>query len=126
MSHETNPRCPGSRACCFACCCRRDAVVHNGLLYTRCRSDFRVGSSVGPYLIGTGRFINFKQYGRQYVGFVKDGKRCVYRNFFKGGSEITHAASVPVVTCDGGDDYWGIEYSLDSRTFENIHFNGLA
>jgi hypothetical protein len=74
----------------------------------------------------TGPSINFQQYSRQYVGFIRDGKQYIYGNFFKGEPETAHAASVPVVACDGGDNFWGVVYSLDSNTFESIRFNGHA
>ena len=81
---------------------------------------------MGSYVVGARRSINFQQYSRQYVGFLKDGKQYIYGNFFKREPETAHAASVPVVMCDGGDNYWGVVYSLDSKTFADIRFNGLA
>jgi hypothetical protein len=59
------------------------------------------------YLVGLRRSIELQQYGRQYVGFVKDGKQYIYGNFFKGERESIHAASVPVVICDGGETFLG-------------------
>jgi hypothetical protein len=67
-----------------------------------------------------------EHYHRQYVGFIKGGKRYIYGNFY-GQSEAGRNESVePVIVCDGGADFWGIVYSLDSNTFSNFYRNGFA
>lgn len=68
--------------------------------------------------------IHIQQYSRQYVGYMKDGKRYVYGNFFRSDAKVPNAAREPVVVCDGGDWFWSIVYSLNSKTFQDIHFNG--
>jgi hypothetical protein len=70
--------------------------------------------------------IQFQQYNRQYVGFMKGGTRYIYGNFFKAEFGTKNPASEPVVVCDGGDWFWSIVYSLDTRTFQEIQFNGIA
>ena len=61
---------------------------------------------------------------RQYVGFVKDGKHYIYGNFYR----IKHKdeAVEPVVVCDGGSSFWGVVFSVDSKTFQELKFNGEA
>jgi hypothetical protein len=72
--------------------------------------------------------IRFQDYDRQYVGFTQDGRRYLYGNFFGLGSTSKYpsASSEPVVVCDGGERLWGVVYNLDSKTFEDIRFNGFA
>src|ERR1700761_2120086 len=79
-----------------------------------------------PYLIRVRPNINFQEYSRQYIGFMMEGKRYIYGNFFKNGPWITRPASQPVDICDGGDSFWGIVYSLESKTFKDLHTNGVA
>ena len=70
--------------------------------------------------------IQFQEYSRQYVGFIKDGRRYLYGNFFQSTAKIPRASSEPIIVCDGGEGFWGVVYSLDSKTFEDISFNGIA
>lgn len=65
-------------------------------------------------------------YHRQYVGFVKDGKRYIYGNFYTPSSDIKDEVSRPVVTCDGGKHYWGVVYSVETESFSDLQFNGEA
>jgi hypothetical protein len=69
------------------------------------------------------------QYHRQYVGFTKGGKRFIYGNFYKAPSHIVSKydeSTQPVVVCDGGRSFWGIEFSLESKSFIDLAFNGEA
>ena len=79
-----------------------------------------------PYLIKVRPNITLQDYSRQYIGFIIDGKRYIYGNFFKGGTWARHPASEPVDICDGGNSFWGIVYSLESKTFKELHTNGVA
>ncbi|MGH8225858.1 MAG: hypothetical protein ACRER1_06875 [Gammaproteobacteria bacterium] len=66
------------------------------------------------------------KYHRQYVGFVKDGKRYIYGNFYTPSADIKNEASRPVVTCDGGKHFWGVVYSMETKSFSDLQFNGEA
>src|ERR1700759_2740559 len=52
-----------------------------------------------PYLIRIQLHINLQNYSRQYIGFVADGKRYIYGNFFKTGAGVKHPASEAVDMC---------------------------
>jgi hypothetical protein len=78
-------------------------------------------------------------YFRQYAGFVVGGRPIIYVNgihrsyiestiraqkevlFHIAGSDWQHE---PIVVCDGGAAFFGVEYDVDSRTFRNLAFNG--
>jgi hypothetical protein len=72
---------------------------------------------------------------RQYAGFVVGKRRIVYVNGFPRGAgdparDGTTAArnfdwhSEPVVVCDGGPGFFGVEYDPEKKTFTHFEFNG--
>ena len=68
---------------------------------------------------------------RQYVGIVRSGRRYIYGNFFP--EDVTQASGdperwrrEPVIVCDGGPSFFGIEYDVDSGRFTHFGFNGMA
>ena len=64
---------------------------------------------------------------RQYIGFIKNGVRYIYGNFYRGQKEVTDSERIqPVVVCDGGPAFWGVVYDLDRGEFSDIAFNGIA
>ena len=81
---------------------------------------------LGPYLDGVRPDIHFQDYNRQYVGFMKSGVRYIYGNFFKPEPGDWSLALEPVIICDGGDVAWGVVYSLESKAFQDLHFNGVG
>jgi hypothetical protein len=69
------------------------------------------------------------QYHRQYIGFIKGGKRFIYGNFYRAPTTISSKydeATQPVIVCDGGRSFWGIVFSVESRSFVDLAFNGEA
>jgi hypothetical protein len=67
------------------------------------------------------------KYHRQYVGFIRNGERYVYGNFYPANHETgIYEARQAVQVCDGGHVFWGIVYRVKTRTFEEIQFNGFA
>jgi hypothetical protein len=65
---------------------------------------------------------------RQYVGILRGGRRFIYGNFIPsslGGDDPAgrwqHEA---VVICDGGPQFFGVEYDIDARRFTHFAFNG--
>jgi hypothetical protein len=86
---------------------------------------------LAPYIKNRSSHIHFETYGRQYVGFTKKGRRYLYGNFFNlklfdSSFPLKNPQSKPVVICDGGENFWGIVYSLDSQSFSELHFNGVG
>ena len=70
-----------------------------------------------------------QQYHRQYVGFTKGGKRYIYGNFYalpRGFEADQDEAVEPVQVCDGGRHFWGIVFAIDSKSFLDLAFNGVA
>ncbi len=88
--------------------------------------------SLGKYLDQldkTGKTIPPKgtKYHRQYVGFVRNGERYIYGNFYPAGDEFSiDEARQAVQVCDGGHAFWGIIYRVKTRTFEEPQFNGFG
>ncbi len=70
---------------------------------------------------------NLKHYIRQYGGFVRDGQRVIYANFI-------HSTDYLIVEqnswqwsatgyCDGGHEYFGIEFNADTSNFTALEFD---
>lgn len=68
---------------------------------------------------------------RQYGGFLRGGRRFLYGNFFPRDLGEGHPADdrwrgAPVMVCDGGHAFFGVEYDVDGRRFTRLDFNGFA
>ena len=72
------------------------------------------------------RIFPLSKYHRQYIGFVKNGKRYIYGNFYTTTLNGKSSSTEPVSVCDGGKNYWGIVYSVESRQFHQAVSNGPA
>jgi hypothetical protein len=68
------------------------------------------------------------QYHRQYIGFTKQGKHYIYGSFYAvpGAVVANYEATEPVLVCDGGSHFWGIVFSIDSKAFMDLAFNGIG
>ena len=67
------------------------------------------------------------KYHRQYVGFIRNGERFIYGNFYPASDEFgIDEAHQAVQVCDGGHVFWGIVYVVKTRTFEEPQFNGVG
>lgn len=63
---------------------------------------------------------------RQYVGLVRDGRRYVYGNFApQGDVSSSDWRRTPLIVCDGGPDFFGVEYDVESQRFTHLAFNGM-
>jgi hypothetical protein len=63
-------------------------------------------------------------YNRQYIGFVRDGVKYMYGDFFPAQATWPPTARRKSATdCNGGNGYWGIVYRPDAGTFEEPGFN---
>lgn len=62
-------------------------------------------------------------YHRQYMGFVRDGRRFIYGNFAPRELEPS-ASNQPIIVCDGGPQFFGVEYEPATRRFTLVSFNG--
>jgi hypothetical protein len=79
-------------------------------------------------------------YYRQYAGFVIGSRRVIYINGFH--REIVESDArlkqqypsysprdwkrAPVAVCDGGIDFFGVEYDVNAKKFQSFEFNGVA
>ncbi len=76
---------------------------------------------------------------RQYGGFIVGGRKIIYMNAFprfllgdeKSASAERHRRapdwrSAVEGVCDGGPDFFGVEYDPATKTFSHFEFNGLA
>lgn len=61
---------------------------------------------------------------RQYVGYVRDGRRLVYGNFYPSTDHLAGWRTEPVIACDGGPAFFGVEYDVRARRIARVDFNG--
>jgi hypothetical protein len=62
-------------------------------------------------------------YGRQYLGYNRGQRRFVYVNAFLRSSGDTK--STYVRWCDGGNQFWGIEYEMQQKIFTGFEIDGV-
>ena len=62
-------------------------------------------------------------YGRQYLGYNRGERRFVYVNAFMRSSG--DAKSTYVRWCDGGNQFWGIEYDMQQRIFTGFYIDDV-
>jgi hypothetical protein len=66
---------------------------------------------------------------RQYGGFLRGGRRFIYGNFFPHEAGDDRPADndwrhAPMMVCDGGHAFFGVEYDVEGRRFTHLGFNG--
>ncbi len=61
---------------------------------------------------------------RQYVGYVRGGRRFVYGNFYPSGDDLPAWRTEPIIVCDGGSAFFGVEYDVRAREIVRVDFNG--
>lgn len=71
-------------------------------------------------------FARIDKYGRQYFGIIVKGRKRIYCNFFMNPKNFPSRFSDYVFVLDGGNDYFRIEYDVDSKTCLNFSPNGIA
>lgn len=64
------------------------------------------------------------EFDRQYIGFSRNAKRYIYGNFYIRETAVAHDDRVPVIACDGGDDFWGVVFDIESEEFSDFSTNG--
>jgi hypothetical protein len=68
-----------------------------------------------------------EDYGRQYLGFIRNGERWIYVNAFparKKSGMLDRARSEFIGGCDGGALFWGIEFNAQMKLFAAFAANG--
>jgi len=71
-------------------------------------------------------FTRLHKYGRQYFGIVVKGRKRIYCNFFTNPTKFPSRFSMFVLVLDGGNNYFRIEYDIDSKTCLDFLPNGPA
>jgi len=62
---------------------------------------------------------------RQYVGIVRGGKRFIYGNFLpKASGDWGAWRTEPMIVCDGGPVFFGVEYDVEADRITDLAFNG--
>ena len=71
------------------------------------------------------------EFGRQYGGLVVAGRKIIYVNAFSrsamdqsGSDSNSNWRAQPVMVCDGGASFFGVEYDPQSKSFAHFEFNG--
>jgi len=80
------------------------------------------------FLKRTSPSILLSDFRRQYVGFSRAGKRYIYGNFYRASLplRLKDETIEPVIVCDGGQSFWGVVFSIDTKEFQEMAFNGVA
>ena len=72
------------------------------------------------------------EYIRQYVGITSGGRRLLYLNavHFKivdrmpGSGQQLDWKVTPIIVCDGGTAFWGVDYDVAAKSFGKLACNG--
>jgi hypothetical protein len=70
-----------------------------------------------------------QDYRRQYAGLIVQERRLIYVNGFLSGKQDRESEgwrTNPVVVCDGGNGFFGVEYDPQTKSFQSLAFNGVA
>ncbi|HET6763751.1 MAG TPA: hypothetical protein VFH27_08760 [Longimicrobiaceae bacterium] len=67
---------------------------------------------------------HLSEYFRQYAGLVVGPRRIIYVNGFMTMDTTTWRH--PEIVCDGGANFFGVEYDPATRVFSGFSFNGSA
>ena len=67
-----------------------------------------------------------KGWRRQYIGLERDGWRTIYGNFFPRNTPTGNWREQPFGLCDGGPQYFGVEYDPHTRRIIDLQFNGMG
>jgi hypothetical protein len=68
---------------------------------------------------------HLSSYKRQYAGIVNSGEKKIFFNVFCQAFE-TEWTKDPVIVEDGGHCFFQVEFSLKSKSFNNLQINGRA
>lgn len=68
-------------------------------------------------------YSKLKTYKRQYAGFVRDGRKCAFANFFCNDHGVEWKIEELIVK-DGGDCYFQIKIDLIQNRCFDLHING--
>ena len=115
--------------------CSRASLKDVKGFWTPSDSDMKKMASSYPRLLSMrakaccwkgGKLKTLHPFALQCMGVVIRGKRCIYVNAFPLDSlEPTEDwKTEPIRICDGGADYWGVLFHVDTQQFSDLAFNG--
>lgn len=61
---------------------------------------------------------------RQYIGYTQGGQRMIYGNFLPMHDEAQMRLGQPNVVCDGGPQFFGVEFDIRTQQVVRVAFNG--
>ena len=65
-----------------------------------------------------------ESYVREYLGYAEGGRRKIYGNFMPLETAPERSDNLTVI-CDGGSQFFGVEYDIEARRITRIAFNGF-
>ena len=65
--------------------------------------------------------VDLGSYYREYAAYMSGGRRKIYGNFAPLKSQMGKG---PIVICDGGSAFFGVEYDVERREITAMAFNG--
>ena len=75
-----------------------------------------------------GRTVNLSEYGRQYYGVTRDGKKAIYLNAFCSPTILGEKKwkKEMVFVLDGGSCFFQVFYDPTEKAFSGLRYNGVA
>ena len=73
-----------------------------------------------------GQVENPEHFYMQYIGVVIKGKKSIYINAFADSEPPKNWKEKAVIVCDGGEDFWGVLYDVETGKFSELAFNGVV
>jgi hypothetical protein len=69
---------------------------------------------------------NLSEYGRQYFGVTKKGRKLIYLNAFCNPSRFDQWKKRIILVKDGGSCYFQVYFDPATKEFIHLHYNGQA
>jgi hypothetical protein len=66
-----------------------------------------------------------KDWARDIVGMVKNGKSYLYGNYYPAEDGKRGFKNEPVIICDGGPSFFGAEFDIEQGRISHLAFNGM-
>ena len=83
-------------------------------------------SRLPTFLAYESRLEPLDSYVRQYAGVVNMGRPLIYASFVHFDSDLeARVQREVVILCDGGNRAWGIAFDVETKTFDEVHVNGV-
>jgi len=104
--------------------CSRNAPLNVDYFFKPTEIEIRKLEALLPVFLHNEGARPLSEFNRQYLGFSRSGKKYIYGNFYFHEVNSANQNAVPVLGCDGGDNFWGIVFSLSTSEFSDFERNG--